>query len=87
MVYCYILKCADGSFYTGISQNIVVRVSQHFKGRVSYTKKRLPVKLIFSIELPSRKDAARLERRIKNTGAKKYLIRNFGGIDNSFIHL
>jgi putative endonuclease len=46
----YILRCADGSYYTGIMRRSVEEwVSEHFQGLVdSYTAGRLPVELIFS---------------------------------------
>ncbi len=44
----YILRCGDGSLYTGIAKDVVARVKQHSKGRgATYTRTRLPVKLLY----------------------------------------
>ena len=46
--YLYILECSDGSFYTGSTKDIELRLLQHQAGEgSSYTKHRLPVKLIY----------------------------------------
>jgi putative endonuclease len=46
--YMYILKCADGSYYTGSTTNLDLRLSQHHDGEgANHTKKRLPVKLVY----------------------------------------
>lgn len=71
------MKCVDNTFYTGITQNLSTRLSQHLKGQVSYTRNRHPCKLIHTEQRDTRKEAAKHERYIKTIGAKKYLIRNF----------
>jgi len=44
----YILRCGDGSLYTGIAKNVRARVKQHSEGRgATYTRTRLPVKLVY----------------------------------------
>jgi hypothetical protein len=45
--YTYILKCADGTYYTGHTRDIGERMRRHNKGENTYTKYRLPVELIF----------------------------------------
>lgn len=56
--YMYILLCADGSYYTGSTRDIEVRVSQHNAGEgANYTKRRLPVELVY-LESYSRIDEA-----------------------------
>ncbi|MBH1959547.1 MAG: GIY-YIG nuclease family protein [Flavobacteriia bacterium] len=45
--YLYILLCSDGSYYTGSTNNLELRLSQHQAGEgANHTKKRLPVKLV-----------------------------------------
>ena len=45
--YAYILECSDGSYYTGSTSNLELRILQHQNGEGSnYTRKHLPVKLI-----------------------------------------
>ena len=71
--FTYILKCSDGSFYTGHSDNLEQRIAQHrsgfFKG---YTYKRRPVELAWSENFRTRYEALEAEKRIKGwTRAKK----------------
>lgn len=87
VVYVYILRCSDNSYYTGISANIDNRLSQHRKKRVSYTRKRLPIDCVHVEHRETRKEAARLERRIKNIGAKKYLLTYYAGVFGISLHL
>jgi putative endonuclease len=42
----YILKCANGQYYTGFSRNITKRLRAHRRGEVSFTQDKLPIKLI-----------------------------------------
>jgi putative endonuclease len=56
--YCYILECSDGSYYTGSTKNLELRLQQHQNGEgANHTKKRLPVKLVY-VELFDRIDKA-----------------------------
>jgi len=64
----YILRCADGSYYTGITKREVdERVSEHAQGLIPgcYTAKRLPVRLAFSEHYDRIDEAITAERRIK----------------------
>lgn len=64
--YVYILRCGDGSLYTGITTDLSRRLEQHRAGRASrYTRARLPVELVWSREVGSWSAALREERRIK----------------------
>jgi len=46
--YMYILECTDGTYYTGSTNNLELRLTQHQNGiGANHTKKRLPVKLIY----------------------------------------
>jgi putative endonuclease len=64
--YCYIVECADGTYYTGWTTDPERRVATHNKGRgAKYTKMRLPVKLLYVEEQPDRKTAMKRERAIK----------------------
>ena len=66
MAFLYILRCADGSLYTGIALDLERRLAQHRAGRASrYTRSRLPVTLVWSREMGSWGDALREELRIK----------------------
>ncbi len=47
----YILRCRDGSLYTGIAKDVRARVKQHSEGRgATYTRTRLPVRLLYQQE-------------------------------------
>ena len=60
------LRCGDGSLYTGIAKDLDKRLAQHQAGRASrYTRSRLPVALVWSREIGSWGDALREEIRIK----------------------
>ena len=64
--YCYIVECADGSYYTGWTVDPARRVATHNKGRgAKYTRMRLPVKLVYVEEQTDIRTAMRRERAIK----------------------
>ena len=64
--YCYILECADGTYYTGWTTDPERRVKQHNKGiGARYTKTRRPVKLVYLEEQPDKVTAMRRELAIK----------------------
>jgi len=60
--YVYILKCADNSYYTGHTDDLEKRLSEHTSNSVPcYTSKRLPIKLVFHQEFSSRMEALEAE--------------------------
>jgi putative endonuclease len=64
--YVYLLECADGTLYTGITVDPQRRLKQHNAGRGSrYTRTRLPARLLGTMPAESRAEALRLERRVK----------------------
>jgi putative endonuclease len=70
----YILECADGSYYTGITRRSVEeRLSEHVQGVFTdcYTYRRRPVNLIFSEHYERITDAIAAERRIKGWSRAK----------------
>ena len=70
--YVYILRCSDGSYYTGHTDNLEARVNSHQIGRIAgYTAKRRPVTLEFAEEFPTRIEALERERQIKGWSRKK----------------
>lgn len=63
---CYILECADGTLYTGITNDLDKRLAAHNDGTASkYTRSRLPVQVIFFEAHPDRASASRRETAIK----------------------
>lgn len=70
--HTYILRCNDGSFYTGHTDDLVVRMAQQKSGTLGgYTAKRLPVELVWSESFPTRDDAFAAERQIKGWSRAK----------------
>jgi putative endonuclease len=64
--YCYILECADGTYYTGWTTDPERRVMQHNKGvGARYTKTRRPVRLVYLEEQPDKITALKRELAIK----------------------
>lgn len=64
--YCYILECADGTFYTGWTTDPERRLAQHNRGvGAKYTSLRRPVKLVYVEEHPNRTSAMKRELAIK----------------------
>jgi putative endonuclease len=64
--FVYILRCGDGSLYTGIAKDVQHRLCMHQAGKgAKYTATRLPVSLAWMREVPSWSDAMREERKIK----------------------
>ncbi|MEO7795482.1 MAG: GIY-YIG nuclease family protein [Thermoanaerobaculia bacterium] len=77
MPHVYLLRCRDGSLYTGAAVDVSKRMREHASGRASrYTRSRLPVELAWSREMPSWSAALVEEARIKSLsrGAKELLI-------------
>jgi len=76
--WLYILKCADGSCYTGSTNNLSLRLAQHKAGEgCAYTLKRLPVELVYIQEFLSEHEAFLREGQVKgwSRAKKEALIR------------
>ena len=66
MHYVYILKCSDGTLYTGYTNNLEKRVEAHNTGNgAKYTRSRRPVKMIYSEKFRSKSKALKREWEIK----------------------
>jgi len=64
--YVYIVRCNDGTYYTGITTNIQRRIDEHNSGQgAKYTRSRTPVELEEFKRFSSRSDASKEECRIK----------------------
>lgn len=65
--YVYVIRCEDGSFYTGYSEDVENRFEQHIKGKgARYTKMHMPLKVVYVEEFNSRGEAMRRELEIKS---------------------
>ncbi|GER94523.1 GIY-YIG nuclease family protein [hot springs metagenome] len=70
--YMYILECADGSYYTGSTNNLELRLAQHQAGEgANHTKKRLPVKLVYFEEYTRIDEAFYREKQVQGWSRKK----------------
>ncbi len=80
MFYVYILKCSDGSYYTGHTEDLETRLAQHQQAYFTecYTVKRLPVTLEYQASFESREQALTIEKQIKgwSRSKKQALIRD-----------
>ncbi len=70
--YVYILRCSDGSYYTGSTTDLELRLEQHKAGLgANYTHKRLPVTLVYTEEYLRIDDAFYREKQIQGWSRKK----------------
>lgn len=68
----YILECADGSYYTGSTNNLELRLHQHQMGEgANHTKKRLPVNLVYFEEFDRIDEAFYREKQVQGWSRKK----------------
>ena len=83
--YMYILECEDQSYYTGSTIDLRRRIGQHQDGEgANYTKKHLPVKLVYFEEFERIDQAFYREKQIQNWGrAKKRALIEHNNIDLS----
>lgn len=85
--FVYILRCGDGSLYTGATNDVNRRFAQHQSGKgAAYTRSHLPVTLIYAEFVGAKGDALRREATIKGMRRqeKERLISARNGMKNSF---
>jgi putative endonuclease len=71
----YLLRCRDGSLYTGWTNDLARRLRAHSAGKASrYTRSRLPVELVLVVPQPDATAARREEARIKRLPAAAKLV-------------
>lgn len=70
--FVYVVRCADGTFYTGYTTDVQKRVDTHNKGKgAKYTRGRLPVILVWWTECESKSAALKREYAIKHMTHKQ----------------
>ena len=71
--FVYMLRCADGTYYTGHTDELDRRVAQHGAGEIAgcYTHERRPVELVWTQETATREEALSAERQIKGWSRAK----------------
>ena len=76
MYFVYILKCSDGSFYTGITNDLEKRIATHRSGKGSkYIRAHLPVEIVYREKLQTKSDALKREREIKSWSREKKILK------------
>lgn len=81
MNYTYMVKCADGTFYTGWTNSLLKRMKAHNKGKygAKYTRNKRPVELVYYEGFRTKKEAMKREYEIKQLSRKdKMELMNFG---------
>lgn len=64
--FIYIVRCRDGSLYTGYTNDVLARVEKHNSGKgAKYTKTRRPVKLVYQEAFETKSEAMKREYQIK----------------------
>lgn len=81
--HLYIVRCADGTLYTGIARDVERRLRAHEGGRAGakYLRGRQPLELVFSAHVGSRAAAQRLESRVKRLSRETKLALVGGSLD------
>ncbi|MEK7632209.1 MAG: GIY-YIG nuclease family protein [Patescibacteria group bacterium] len=70
--FVYMVRCGDGSLYTGIAIDVVKRIALHNAGKgAKYTRARLPVVLVWSAAMKSATDARKAEVDVKRLSKKE----------------
>ena len=70
--YVYILRCGDGTLYTGVTDNVERRLAAHRSGKgAKYTRGRGPLELAYTEQLPDKSAALRREAAIKRLPKQK----------------
>jgi len=73
MHYVYILKCNDGSPYTGCTEDLKTRFQRHIDGHVPATKPRLPVILVFYCAFRDKYKAFEFEKYLKSGSGRAFM--------------
>ena len=80
--YVYMVRCSDGTLYTGIAKDLERRINAHNSGKdgARYTRSRRPVTLVYAEEVESRSAAAKLEYHYKrlSLARKELLVQSSG---------
>jgi putative endonuclease len=71
--YLYILKCSDGSYYTGVTNNLELRFAEHQGGLIDrcYTHQRRPLKIVYSQDFQDIREALEREKQVKGWSRRK----------------
>jgi putative endonuclease len=77
MYYVYILRCCDGSPYTGCTEDLKERLQGHINGKVPATKFRLPIELICYCAFRDKYKAFEFEKYLKSGSGRAFMSKRF----------
>jgi len=81
--FAYIVECSDGTYYVGSTWNLERRLGEHNEGLgAEYTRRRRPVRLVWSVQLNRIDEAYRVEKQIQGWGRGKRLALIEGRFDD-----
>ena len=69
--FVYLLRCSDGSYYCGQTDEIEIRMQQHYAGEIGYTSTRKPVQLVWQGEFETRESSIAFEQQVKGWSRAK----------------
>jgi putative endonuclease len=81
--YVYMLRCQDGSLYTGVTVNPVSNLDRHNRGKAArYTRSRRPCIMVYVVQCESKQDAYQTEFRIKRMpkAVKELMVQRGAGV-------
>ena len=80
MVYnVYVLKDDKGIFYKGLTNNLSRRLAEHKRGKIKTTRKMLNLRIVYSEEYDSFRDARKREKYLKTAAGRRFLKKKFLG--------
>lgn len=74
--HVYILKCSDGHFYVGCTNDLDDRIARHLKGMVHFTKDKLPVECIAAFAFTDKYKAFAFEKYLKTGSGRAFMSRH-----------
>ena len=72
----YILRCRDGKYYTGCTNDLEDRIRRHQKGHIHFTKSRLPIRLVSYTSFKDKYKAFRFEKYLKTGSGRAFMKRH-----------
>jgi putative endonuclease len=82
MQYVYILRCNDGTNYTGCTSDLRERFERHNKGHVPATKSKIPVELLFYCAFKEKNKAFEFEKYLKSGSGRAFMNKRLLGTNS-----
>jgi predicted GIY-YIG superfamily endonuclease len=83
--YVYVLRCSDGSFYTGYTSDLKKRIKKHQQGGSTNTKNRRPVELCFACCIKNKYIAIQFEKYLKTGSGRGFMNKHFWKCDGILV--